>query len=260
MGLSPNIKPPAHETHPGIYASRASETTYVIRCGERSVLVDAGFFRNAEAHLVNFEASGIDLASIAAVLVTHFHVDHAAGLAHVRERLGCPIIAHKNAAPAIQTGDPVVTAAQIPYLGWDFPFPPCPVDEIVEDGDTVTVGDTTFDVIHIPGHTPGCAGYLWDSNLITGDVLFPDGRLGWADVHWGSNLLDTLETMDRIDALAPSVLLPTHGLPFAFDTSISDKGRARAKHLLEDDRGGILRHTKRTERRSTQAKPRALKF
>ena len=205
MGLSPNIKPPAHETHPGIYASRASETTYVIRCGERSVLVDAGFFRNAEAHLVNFEASGIDLASIAAVLVTHFHVDHAAGLAHVRERLGCPIIAHKNAAPAIQTGDPVVTAAQIPYLGWDFPFPPCPVDEIVEDGDTVTVGDTTFDVIHIPGHTPGCAGYLWDSNLITGDVLFPDGRLGWADVHWGSNLLDTLETMDRIDALAPSV-------------------------------------------------------
>ncbi|MFH1740905.1 MAG: MBL fold metallo-hydrolase, partial [bacterium] len=195
---------------------------------------------------------------IAAIFVTHFHVDHAAGLAHVRNRLNCPVVAHKNAVRTIESGDPVATAAQMPYLGWDFPFPPCKVDEVIEDGDTITVGKTTFHIIHIPGHTPGCVGYMWDGNLITGDVLFPNGDLGWADVHWGSNYLDTIDTMDRIAKLAPRHLLPTHGLPFVFDASISDKGKARAKYLLENKYAGILAHTQRAPLRPAGETPRTL--
>jgi glyoxylase-like metal-dependent hydrolase (beta-lactamase superfamily II) len=258
--IPPNVRPPAQQALLGVYASRASETTYLIRCGERSVLIDAGYLHNATAHLANFESAGIDLGSVAAVLVTHCHVDHAAGLARVRDRLGCPVVAHKNTAPVIQRGDPVITAAQMPYLGWDFPFPPCEVDEIVEDGDTISVGDTSFTVVHIPGHTPGCVGYLWKGNMVVGDVLFADGRLGWADVHWGSNYLDTIDTMDRIAKLSPKYLLPTHGLPYAYDPTISEKGQAAAEHLLEDGRAGILAHTHRAEMRSTEDTPRALQL
>jgi glyoxylase-like metal-dependent hydrolase (beta-lactamase superfamily II) len=258
--IPPNVRPPAQETLPGVYASLASETTYLIRCGERCVLIDAGHLHNAEAHLANFESVGIDLESIDAVLVSHFHVDHAAGLARVRNRLGCPVVAHKNTAPVIQRGDPVITAAQMPYLGWNFPFPPCEVDEIVEDGDTISVGDKTFTVVHIPGHTPGCVGYLWEGNMVVGDVLFADGSLGWADVHWGSNYLDTLDTMDRIAKLSPKYLLPTHGLPYAYDQSISDKGKAKAEHLLENRRAGILTYTHRAEMRSTEDTPRTIQL
>ena len=258
--LPPNVRPPAQEPLPGVYASLAGETVYVIRCGERSVLLDTGYVHNVDAHLDNFESAGVDLESIDAIIVSHFHVDHAAGLARARGRLKCPVVAHKNNVPTIETGDRVVSAAQMPYLGWDFPFPPCPVDEVIEDGDTITIGDTTFDVIHIPGHTPGCVGYLWAGNLITGDVIFPDGSLGWADVHWGSNYLDTIETLDRITKLAPKYLLPTHGLPFPFDPSITAKGRATSEHHLKDKHGGILAHTHRAPLRDPGEEGRVVKI
>lgn len=83
-------------------------------------------------------------------------------------------------------------------------FPQCKVDEVIEDGDEITDGTTTFHVVHLPGHTPGCTGYLWDAKLIRGDVVFPGGSLGWNDVHWGSNYLDVIDTMNRIAELSPA--------------------------------------------------------
>lgn len=258
---SSDVRPPPETPLPNVYASLASETVYFIRCGRRSVLVDTGYVHNAHAHLANFEAAGMDLSSIAAILITHFHVDHAAGAASVRERLGCPVVAHKNAAPAIEAGDLVTTAAAMPYLGgWNFPFPPCKVDEVVDDGDTLKVDATTFAVVHLPGHTPGCAGYLWDGNMVTGDVLFPGGELGWNDVHWGSNYADVVATMDRIASIGPKYLLPTHGLPFAFNPSDTANAKAMAEHMLRDGHGGILTATQRAPLRAPGETPRKVEL
>ncbi len=258
--IPPNVRSPVEEPFPGVYASRASETVYLIQCGDRCVLVDTGYLHNTDAHLGNFEAAGVDLESIAVVFATHPHVDHVAGLAHVRDRLGCPVVAHKNAAHIIERGDRVLTAAHMPFLGWDYPFPPCKVDETIADGDTLEVGDITFTAIHTPGHTPGCVGYLWDGKLISGDVLFADGKIGWMDAHWGSNYLDIIDTMARIEGISPTHLLPTHGVPFPFDPSISEKARETSKHILDEKLAGVLAHTKRANLRDPDESPRQLKF
>lgn len=240
------VKPPVHEPMPGVFASCGLETVYLIRCGKRSVLVDTGFVHTFPAHLENFEKSELDLAAVDAIFTTHFHVDHTAALATARRRLGCPIVAHKNNVDVFKTADRFATAAHMPYIGWDFPFEACTVDHVVEDGDTVTVGDTTFRVVHLPGHTPSCTGYLFgDGYLLIGDVVFPTGILGWNDVHWGSNYLDVIDTMNRLAQVKPKKCLPSHGLPWPYDPSTSAGGVARAKAMLENLRAGPMALTRR---------------
>lgn len=246
-------KPGATKVLPGVWASVGLETVYYIRCGDRAVMVDSGFRHNVETHLRNFEAAGLNLASVDAVLATHAHVDHAGGLSLLRRTMGCPVVAHRNAADAIRKGDRVVTAAEMPFLqGWSFAFPPCEVDEAVEDGDSLVVGPTRFRVVHLPGHTPGCAGYLWDGHLVTGDTVFPGGSLGWYDAHWGSNLDDAAETMDRIADLAPRWLLPSHLLPFPYENAITDRAAATCRRIRSDGSTGAVAFTQRAPKRANE--------
>lgn len=244
--LTVAVKPPVHEPLPGVFASCGLETVYFIRCGKRSVLVDTGFVHTFPAHLENFEKAGLDLKTVDAVFTTHFHVDHTAALATAHRRLDCPIVAHKNNVEVYETGDRFASAAHMPYIGWVLPYEAYRVDHVVEDGDKITVGDTTFTVVHLPGHTPGCTGYLFgDGYLIIGDVVFPSGILGWNDVHWGSNYLDVIDTMNRLLQVSPKKCLPSHGLPWPYDPSTSTGGIARAKNMLDGLRAGPMALTHR---------------
>jgi glyoxylase-like metal-dependent hydrolase (beta-lactamase superfamily II) len=253
------VRPPVQEPLPGVFASLALETVYYIRCADRAVLVDTGFFHNADAHLANFESAGLSLKCVDAILTTHYHVDHNGGLAHVRQRLGCPVVTHKNSVAAIQEGDRIITAAEMPFLqGWSFPYTGCPVDEVVEAGDKLVAGSTTFTVFHLPGHTPGCTGYHWEGNLISGDVVFPGGTLGWYDVHWGSNYLDTCDAMKRIEDLAPKCLLPSHLLPFAYEPSVAQNASTAAQAMMEGNKGGPVCFTCRAPLRDAAAVPRTI--
>ncbi|MFI7543280.1 MBL fold metallo-hydrolase [Actinoplanes sp. NPDC049599] len=96
-------------------------------------------------------------AGLTAVVTTHSHGDHTAALAAVVQATGASSIAGADDAPAI----PVVTRT-------------------VTDGDTITVGDCTLEVIHVVGHTPGSIVLLYRepdgiAHLWTGDSLFPGG-------------------------------------------------------------------------------------
>ena len=97
-------------------------------------------------------------ADLAAIVTTHRHADHWQALAEVAKETGARLIAHPADAEAL----PVVAT------------------DLVGDGDTVTVGDVTLDVIHLVGHTPGAIALLYREpgghpHLFTGDSLFPGG-------------------------------------------------------------------------------------
>jgi glyoxylase-like metal-dependent hydrolase (beta-lactamase superfamily II) len=95
---------------------------------------------------------------LVAVVETHGHWDHQQALAEVVAATGAPVVAH--------AGD----AADLPV----------PVDRLVEDGDTVAVGQQQLSVVHLEGHTPGSLALLYEGDperphLFTGDSLFPGG-------------------------------------------------------------------------------------
>jgi len=246
----------------GLYRSSGVENVFYALLGPRAVLFDTGFDHQVEHHLENFEKLGCDLKRLVAILASHSHVDHTGGLKRARTRLGVPVIAHPHAIPPITKGDLYRTAAVVPEVeGWKFDYPACPIDETVDEGDVIRVGDERIAVYHIPGHTPDCNGYLWRGHFFTGDVLFEGGALGWASARWFSNLSDIAATMRRlIEHPVPATrYYPTHGPDRPYNVEVPKASLAVA---LE----GVMRaedpcnHTPRIARRAPGAPTRVLQL
>lgn len=91
--------------------------------------------------------------NVKAILITHSHPDHTAGLDIVREFYGAPVYCH----PA----EPWLDRAK--------------VDEDLEDGRQVGFGGLQLSAVFTPGHTPGSTCFVIGDSLFSGDTLFPGG-------------------------------------------------------------------------------------
>jgi len=87
------------------------------------------------------------------ILLTHNHIDHIGALAQLRAELKVPLAAHASDAKNL-TPDPEI---------------------LLNDGDTVQLGELRFTVLHTPGHTPGSLCFVVGRYLISGDTIFPGG-------------------------------------------------------------------------------------
>jgi glyoxylase-like metal-dependent hydrolase (beta-lactamase superfamily II) len=156
----------------------------VLRCTAtgRGAVVDPGGDLPLVMRAV--EAGDVEVEKI---LVTHAHVDHAAGVADLAEELGVPI---EGPHPEDQFWiDSLAQQAQMFGLGG--PARAFTPDRWLAGGDVVTVGELELLVRHCPGHTPGHVIFAHpDSNLaLVGDVLF-QGSIGRTDFPKGD--FDTL--------------------------------------------------------------------
>jgi glyoxylase-like metal-dependent hydrolase (beta-lactamase superfamily II) len=142
------------------------------------------------------------------ILLTHGHIDHAGGAAELAEALSIPI-----EGPDERDG---FLLSNLVNQGARFGLTDVrnvtPTRWLVE-GETVTVGDLTFSVLHVPGHTPG---HLVFVNLpsrfaLVGDTLF-QGSVGRTDFPYGDH--DTLigGIKGKLLSLGDDVaILPGHG-------------------------------------------------
>lgn len=142
--------------------SRGSITWVVPTDDGGVVLVDTGFDDQARAivHVVGDRP-------IRAILLTHAHVDHAAGTAAI----DAPVYVGRRDAPALR-GEHTF-AALYPHLGEAFggiPIARGPIHE-VDDGTVVVVGNRRFRAIATPGHTLGSISWLLDDILFGGDAV-----------------------------------------------------------------------------------------
>jgi glyoxylase-like metal-dependent hydrolase (beta-lactamase superfamily II) len=206
---------------------------YVVDCGGPLALIDCGSAFTAPENLAALEADGLDLGRVQALLVTHAHWDHVAGLAATRARLGCPVIAHPEARRILEDGDPVKSGAVKEYLDFYTPFDPCPVDHEVQDGDEIAIGRRRFGVRHLPGHTWDTVAFALGRDLFTGDILMPEGAIGWVGVTWGSNLEDYRETLQWMREFRPRFIYPGHGDPFRFRAALVDRAQRQIVAVMK---------------------------
>jgi glyoxylase-like metal-dependent hydrolase (beta-lactamase superfamily II) len=202
--------------------------------GPQPALVDSGFVGHAEETAAWVRAHTGDLAL---VVNTHWHSDHVGGNA-LLQAAGAGIAASSPDAEAVARRDPGCCLAE--YL--DQPVAPYDVDESLDDGQVLRLGEVDWQVVRTPGHTPGHLS-LWQPEerlLIAGDAL-SDYDVGWVNLALdGPDAAGTaLASLQRLADLAPRVVLPAHGpLPTDPGAALATALR-RAQRLVDDPAGAV---------------------
>ncbi|CCQ16292.1 putative uncharacterized protein [Rhodococcus sp. AW25M09] len=210
-GVVAQGSPPQRRTIPGATITKMSvgpmdNNTYLVVCSAtgNSLLIDAANEAERLSLLIDENAPTLSL-----IVTTHQHDDHWQALADIAGGTDSPTAAHELDAE---------------------PLPVTP-DRLLADQDTVSVGELTFDVVHLAGHTPGSIALALTeadrgrTHLFTGDSLFPGGVGKTANPADFTHLLDdvTNKLFDRFGD--DTVVYPGHGK----DTTLG----AERPHLAE---------------------------
>lgn len=162
--------------------SPIQENTYLLYDGfNNCVIIDPGCYFDAEKdQLVGFiQNTGLVPKML---LNTHCHLDHVFGNKYIAETFGLVAQIHEKEKPVLEF-------APASGLMWNMPFDNYTGElNFLKEGDTITIGNDTLQVIEAPGHSPGhicfyCAGQGF---LIGGDVLF-QRSIGRTDLPGGNH-------------------------------------------------------------------------
>jgi glyoxylase-like metal-dependent hydrolase (beta-lactamase superfamily II) len=170
---------------------------YVLVSAGEAIVVDPGW----EAERILAELSGLKVLRIVA---THAHFDHVSAVEELRDRTGAEFVMHRADLVLL---DVVEEMARRFGLEVRRPRP----DGFVEDRDELRFGDSTFRVLHTPGHSPGSICLHQGLVLLSGDTLF-NGSVGRTDFIGGS--FEELERSirNKIYTLDENTLVyPGHG-------------------------------------------------
>ncbi len=143
-----------------------------------------------DRYVTDAEERGLD---VVAAVDTHVHADHVSGVRDLAAATGARALVSEGAVERGLTADV----------------------ETVADGEELTVGSTTVEVVALPGHTTGMTGLVVDDVLLSGDSLFLDG-IARPDLQEGTELADRARELYRTltDRLArfpdETVLAPGH--------------------------------------------------
>lgn len=131
--------------------------------------------RSADRLLAAVEARGLALAW---VLETHAHADHLSAGDYIRRKTGARLVIGKHITEVQKTFGPLFEAGIAPD-GAAF-------NVLMDEGDTLPLGDLTISALHTPGHTPACLTYRIGDAAFVGDTLFmPDYGTARADFPGG---------------------------------------------------------------------------
>ncbi|MGC9471218.1 MAG: MBL fold metallo-hydrolase [Bacteroidales bacterium] len=141
------------------------------------------------------------------LLNTHCHVDHVAGNAFMKQRYG--LLARCHEADAFLLKD---AAAHARMFGLETANPPEP-GEFIREGERIRFGETSLQVIHVPGHSPGGVVFYSadDRVLLAGDVLFKGG-IGRTDLPGGDHRALLKNIREKLFTLPEDTrVYPGHG-------------------------------------------------
>ena len=191
-----------------IYWVGSTYGSYLITTPEGHILHDTGSNAMHDVIVSNVEKLGFDVQDIKIMISSHAHWDHVQGHRLMQQLTGAQVIALGGDAAALESGRDN-SAGGFPGLE------PVMVDRVIEDGDTVTLGDVTLSALWTPGHTQGAT--VWMTTVeeegnsyfvaFRGGEIPNDGLVLFGNPRHPSVVEDTRMTLQRLKELTPPDLL-----------------------------------------------------
>jgi len=182
-------------------------------------LVDAGLMGKGPYKIDAINKDGVDPSSIKRVIMTHSHLDHIGCLPEILQSLPqAELWVHREEALPLEEGDErtvygmdmfeQMCQAQYGIKPGLFRFQ---VHRKLEGGEVLELGGMSWEVLHIPGHSPGSIA-LYNRQgkiLVPGDTVYADYAIGRFDLHRasGPQLKSSLNLLAELEV---TVLLPGH--------------------------------------------------
>ena len=183
------------------------ENTYIIFDDTREcIIIDPGCENAREQDELKSILQKYSLKPVM-LINTHCHIDHILGNVFIKDTFSIPMLMHKLELPLLAN-----SAQQGAFFGLETGKPAEP-DSFIEEGDTIKFGESEFDVLHIPGHSPGGISLIGRQAKIafTGDVLF-QGSIGRSDLPGGDFNLLIKNIKEKLLTLDPgTIIYPGHG-------------------------------------------------
>lgn len=207
--LSPRLFGPG-TAHPdlgvvGVPSGFLRSRIYVVPVADGGVvLIDAGVPSDREAILEAAQGR-----PVRAILLTHGHVDHAAG---VRAWPDTPVYVGRGDRERLLGG--AAEPRVLPELGWNlFSRPPSPQQvTAVDDGAVLELGGSRFLAIHLPGHTAGTTAFLWGEVLFSGDALLAQDPEALNLSYWfySDDLAAAFASLERLRTVPFETVMDGH--------------------------------------------------
>ena len=184
------------------YDIKLAQASYMIGCQATGEAVVIDPHRDTDIYLRAAKEEGMEIAYVSE---THIHADYLSGSRQLAEQTGAELVLSGH-------GDET----------WRYGFVEEVGARLVQDGDRITLGNVTIEVLHTPGHTAGGISLVMGSHLFSGDTLFPGGPGRTGSPQDFRQIQDSIST--KLLALPDDTpVYPGHGV----DTTI---GKARLEY------------------------------
>ena len=175
---------------PLYYVGDNTVSAHLLDTGDGLILMDSLYPQSVHVLLQQIWEAGFDPADIRYILHTHVHLDHFGGTKPLVDMFGCRTFMSAVDADLLESGSPVTMLAVDSY-------PPLSetrlfhVDERLQDGDVVTLGNARIECVACPGHSPGNMSFCFT-------VEGPEGPKKVGINSAGGNKTVAFDVLDRL--------------------------------------------------------------
>jgi len=229
------------------YVGATGISSYIISTSKGLILLDSGTLPMLPIIKGNIEKLGFSITDVKYIISSHAHWDHVEGHAQMKRLTGADIVALGEDAAAIASG---IDSSALKGEGWE----PVKVDHIIEDGDTLSLGDVTLTAHLTPGHTKGCTTWtttITENHNKSYKIVF----VGGTSINSGVKLLnnerhpqiaeDYSKTIKLLKSLNPDVFLAQHPSMYTMKEkrALLSKGVDKNPFLNRDEYKSFLQST-----------------